>query len=933
MNNNRNHRPIVVRNATRLHQGDMPPAAFVVQIIGILAALIQKSRSVAMCLLVLPSDHLPLANGAEAKHLPMDAKESDEDGPCAAFMFRELSPREHELLGNLPFARLLQLLESRTDAPEIADAVESVLSPLVQTMNTLESESGCVSQERLEARLPPLVESPTAPVIQHPQHPHPIQWADTFVDPRYQSRPFQCNLCRVTSHFWGYRCAACHFDLCPACALDRVNATTQKARMSRWGYWVVASTPLLSLCASILSRNACKERTAVRLVCLLSRGIRLCGHNSAPNDEALCELESILCKHAKDLMCGIREAVRRIEDIQLALRHIGQAAAPTTPPASECAPSSAAAPTAQQQSLLDVAAIARKKDLPISKALMLMELPEEMMRNVYLLFLPYAETQRSQLRPEIRLMFHASRVYLLEISNLLSQHPNRLRAVLPAAAFPLLNGYAQFHMLYGTGDGTESISMAERSETERLLSEKQTEVSAVSEVAWTSVVAARRAATANERSRGGDQQRDEPTEEEREALPHHIYKFCEANRTLINTLIHWDPTLLDEGLKFITRAPRLVDLDFKLKNFRKTFQRSRQRTQQHSITINRMNCFQDSFKAIKDLPEPCPIHVRFQQEEGSDAGGLVREWFQILGEEMVNDNYALFVHSSEGMTYQPNPCSGVNANHLEYFRFCGMVVGLAVYNDISMDVHFTRSVYRHMIGAEPCFRDVETMDPTMYTNLEKLLSLDIAPEMNLDFTVTFERFGKTEEAELIPNGANILVTNDNKKEYIRLRSAFIMTQQIEAQLREFLIGFYKMVPRKEVQTFTEQELELVISGLPDIDVEDLRLNTEYNGYGPSSPVIRWFWEIVSSMTRQDRANLLQFATGSSKVPLGGFANLESGGNRHRFSITKTDSPIELLPSAHTCFNRIDIPEYTTADMLREKLMIAITYGNKGFTMV
>lgn len=912
----------------RLREGDLPPASFVSRILGIVSSLVQRSRSVALSLLLLPSDHEPLSSDGMAPHatLPDDVKESEDGAVYSSFVFRPLTDRERVLLKDLPFSRLLKLLETRSDTPEVSDAVDTILSSLVQVMNAMESEAGNVPADRLEARIPQPTATAGAPVVHHPRHVHPIQWGDTLADPRYQARPYQCNLCRITQHFWAYRCASCHFDLCPGCAMDSVNATTQKARISRWGYWVVAATPLLSECASILSNNLCKERTAVRLVCLLSRGIRLCSHSSAPSDEALFELEAILCKHAKDLMSGIRNAVRRIEDTQVALRQLS-ACTPTTTDTSSSSPSN------QQLALMDATALGRRKDSLISKALMMMELPEEMMRNVYLLFLPYAETQRSQLRPEIRLMFHASRVYLTEISNLLSQHPNRLRAVLPAAAFPLLNGYAQFHLLYGAGDATESMSMAERSETERLLSEKQTEISAVSDAAWNAVQARRAASDANNRGRNanrGDRPAAEPAVE---PLPHHIYKFCEGNRTLINTLIHWDPSLLDEGLKFITRAPRLVDLDFKLKNFRKSFTRNRHRTQQHSITINRLNCFQDSFKAIKDLNEPAPIHVRFQGEEGSDAGGLVREWFQILGEEMVNDNYALFVHSSEGMTYQPNPCSGINANHLEYYRFCGMVVGLAVYNDISMDVHFTRSVYRHMIGAEPCFRDVETMDPTMFSNLEKLLSMDITPEMDLDFTVTYERFGKTEEVELIPNGSTTLLTNENKKEYIRLRSAFLMTHQIEAQLQEFLTGFYKMVPRSDIQTFTEQELELVISGLPDIDVEDLRLHTEYNGYNASSPLIRWFWEIVSSMTRQDRANLLQFATGSSKVPLGGFANLESGGHRHRFSITKTESPIELLPSAHTCFNRIDVPDYPTADMLREKLMIAITYGNKGFTMV
>jgi E3 ubiquitin-protein ligase HUWE1 len=119
--------------------------------------------------------------------------------------------------------------------------------------------------------------------------------------------------------------------------------------------------------------------------------------------------------------------------------------------------------------------------------------------------------------------------------------------------------------------------------------------------------------------------------------------------------------------------------------------------------------------------------------------------------------------------------------------------------------------------------------------------------------------------------------------------------------------------------------------MPDIDVEDLRVNTDYQGYSATSPQIRWFWECLQGMSKQDRANLLQFATGSSKVPHGGFSHLQASGSQQRFTLYRTPSS-DLLPLAHTCFNRIDLPEYPTCEILKEKLMIAITLGNKGFSM-
>ena len=79
-----------------------------------------------------------------------------------------------------------------------------------------------------------------------------------------------------------------------------------------------------------------------------------------------------------------------------------------------------------------------------------------------------------------------------------------------------------------------------------------------------------------------------------------------------------------------------------------------------------------------------------------------------------------------------------------------------------------------------------------------------------------------------------------------------------------------------ISMFNDNELELLISGLPDIDVEDLRANTEYQNYSPASPVIQYFWEVVRELDSEDLALLVQFVTGTSKVPLDGFKALQVG---------------------------------------------------------
>lgn len=118
--------------------------------------------------------------------------------------------------------------------------------------------------------------------------------------------------------------------------------------------------------------------------------------------------------------------------------------------------------------------------------------------------------------------------------------------------------------------------------------------------------------------------------------------------------------------------------------------------------------------------------------------------------------------------------------------------------------------------------------------------------------------------------------------------------------------------------------------MPDIDVDDWRNNTEYSGFTISSPAIHWFWRAVRSFDQEYRAKLLQFVTGTSKVPLDGFASLQGGSGVQRFQIHRDYGSNTRLPSAHTCFNQLDLPEYESYEQLREMLIKAINECNTGF---
>lgn len=86
-------------------------------------------------------------------------------------------------------------------------------------------------------------------------------------------------------------------------------------------------------------------------------------------------------------------------------------------------------------------------------------------------------------------------------------------------------------------------------------------------------------------------------------------------------------------------------------------------------------------------------------------------------------------------------------------------------------------------------------------------------------------------------------------------------------------------------------------------MDDWKGNTDYTNYTTKSPQIQWFWRAVRSFDKEERAKLLQFVTGTSKVPLNGFKELEGMNGINRFSIHREYGNKQHLPSAHTCFNR------------------------------
>ncbi|CAG9795928.1 unnamed protein product [Diatraea saccharalis] len=327
------------------------------------------------------------------------------------------------------------------------------------------------------------------------------------------------------------------------------------------------------------------------------------------------------------------------------------------------------------------------------------------------------------------------------------------------------------------------------------------------------------------------------------------------------------------------------------------------------IKVRRNSILEDSYRIISSVVRldllKTKLWVEFESEVGLDYGGLAREWFFLLSKEMFNPYYGLFEYSAmDNYTLQINPNSGVcNEEHLNYFKFIGRVAGMAVYHGKLLDAFFIRPFYKMMLGKQIELLDMESVDLEYYNSLMWIKENDPS-ELDLTFSV--------DEEQLV------------------IEWRFV--SRVQEQMYAFLEGLGGLVPLPLLKIFDEHELELLLCGIQNIDVRDWRAHTLYKGdYHANHIVVQWFWRVVLSFSNEMRSRLLQFVTGTSRVPMNGFKELYGSNGPQLFTIEKWGAP-DNYPRAHTCFNRIDLPPYESYQQLREKLIKAIE-GSQGFAGV
>lgn len=333
------------------------------------------------------------------------------------------------------------------------------------------------------------------------------------------------------------------------------------------------------------------------------------------------------------------------------------------------------------------------------------------------------------------------------------------------------------------------------------------------------------------------------------------------------------------------------------------------------------------------------FEVVFQDEEALDWGGPRREWFELVCKSLFDTSNELFTRFSDNNQGLVHP----NADRpphlrLKVYEFAGKVVGKCLYESAMggsykqlVRARFSRSFLAQIIGLRMTYKYFETDDQEFYkTKVCFILNNDVS-EMDLVFAEEkYNKSGQLEKVvELISGGAQIPVTNENKMFYLNLLAQYRLANQVREEVEHFLKGLNELVPENLLAIFDENELELLMCGTGDINALDFKAHAVIVGgsWHFKEKVMKWFWAVVSSFTQEELARLLQFTTGSSQLPPGGFAVLCPS-----FQIIAAPTH-STLPTAHTCFNQLCLPTYDSYEELHKMLKLAISEGSEGFGML
>ncbi|CAG9327270.1 unnamed protein product [Blepharisma stoltei] len=312
------------------------------------------------------------------------------------------------------------------------------------------------------------------------------------------------------------------------------------------------------------------------------------------------------------------------------------------------------------------------------------------------------------------------------------------------------------------------------------------------------------------------------------------------------------------------------------------------------------------------------LNIKFEHEPGIDGGGLSREFFDKLGREIVLPEHHLFIQV--GDFFKINPLSSQNPNHLELFHVLGAYFAKAILHKYLLEINFAPSIYKQLLGRGLIPEDLKDDDPIFYNSLKEILTMDPAllEYSELTFVVTSE---DKQIVELIPNGAEIKVTAENRQQYFETRALWHLYGSVAFQMESFTTSFQDVITLDLLSFLNPEDLQILFNGSSTYNLSFIKKRTSHYGPGLSSQVVQWLWTWLENSNEEILKAFLRFVTGSSRIPYK---------QRNWGIVLSPQLENGILPTASTCGSTIYIPNYKSYKEFSKFMTIAVLEGSEGY---
>jgi len=338
------------------------------------------------------------------------------------------------------------------------------------------------------------------------------------------------------------------------------------------------------------------------------------------------------------------------------------------------------------------------------------------------------------------------------------------------------------------------------------------------------------------------------------------------------------------------------------------------------------------------------VHVTFQGSPVVDAGGVFREMMSCMVDSVFSSQVSLLIPTPNQLSgvglgrdlYVPNP-DATTPLESQMFEFLGIVMGIAIRNKFPLPFRFPQYVYRRLLRSELLHSkdDIGQVDLTTHEFLDAIERCDTSDGVSDDETFQTHFEGQLQWTTTSVSGNTVaiqhreisskVVTFARRHDYCDAVRRYRHDESKRA-IHAIRRGITTVVPLVTMQLFTPSELEVLVCGAPNISVEYLKRHTKYENYRKTSRVVRNFWHVFRELSQKKRSLFIKFVWGRERLPRGNEAW------KQPFTISR-GSDVSMLPVAHTCFFKIDLPPYRTIDELRNKILLAIESANAAISMV